>query len=528
MHPDHPNQKPLPLWRKGLILALLFVALAIGFYVAVLPNVKPDKPGIKAILCVIFAAVLGGRSLWKAPKWHYVIVLLPALLMVPFIVIARAFRSVDMMALAFHTNFGIKGATLAGLENEILAATLSMIIVIVSALFTANLLAMPRAVYGALGTALLLSNPLVQFQAKRFFFPPPNSDLAMHYVDKVILTPSDPLPDLLIVYLEGSDRQYEDTSIFGDAFAPIIALKPDALAFTRIAQIAGTGWSVAGMVASQCGVPALPKGLLDARKMDVVEQFMPSVTCLGDLLAPLGYSSEFVVGSQKEFGGILKLYNNHAVEAVIGWDEIKAVMPKAEFDAADLGWVLDDQILFDAARISHTKMLADPNPYALIIQTTGPHGKSGLLARICAADGRAQVSNDMRLMAHCTASLATAFIKEAQQLQAARGRPLRILLLSDHLSHAGTLPGVGSEFAGFNTVMMIGGPGAGEVNDAFGAMTDIFPTFLEWAGLAQSPVAAGIGRSLLSDPPSLLAERGLPVMDAMLFNDAALADKIWE
>lgn len=129
MHPDHPNQKPLPVWRKGLILALLFVALAMGFYVAVLPNVKPDKPGIAAILCVIFAAVLGGRSLWKAPNWHYVMVLLPALLMVPFIVIARAFSSVDMMALAFHTNFGIKGATLAGLENEILAATLSMIIV---------------------------------------------------------------------------------------------------------------------------------------------------------------------------------------------------------------------------------------------------------------------------------------------------------------------------------------------------------------------------------------------------------------
>lgn len=528
MHPDHPNQKPLPVWRKGLILALLFVALAMGFYVAVLPNVKPDKPGIAAILCVIFAAVLGGLSLWKAPKWHYVMVLLPALLMVPFIVIARAFSSVDMMALAFHTNFGIKGATLAGLENEILAATLSMIIVIVSALFTANLLAMPRAVYGALGAALLLSNPVVQFQVKRFFFPPPDSDLAMHYVDKVTLTPSDPLPDLLIVYLEGTDRQYEDTAIFGDAFAPINALKPDALTFTRIAQIAGTGWSVAGMVASQCGVPALPKGLLDRRKMDVVDQFMPSVTCLGDLLAPLGYRSEFVVGGDKNFGGIQTFYRNHSFQEVFGTDEIEEMIPSTHFAAAKLDWILDDQLAFEVAKLRHDKMVTDSKPYILVVETSGPHGKPGYLSRRCVPDGVAQESNDMALVAGCTVGLAAQFVRDVQKSQAGRGRPLRILLLSDHLSHAGMSPGVAAEFAGFNTVLMIGGPGAGEVNDAFGAMTDIFPTFLEWAGLAQSPVAAGIGRSLLSDPPSLLAERGLKVMDAMLFNDAALADKIWE
>ena len=36
-----------------------------------------------------------------------------------------AFRSVDTVALAFHANFGIKGATLAGLENKIIAAAWS-------------------------------------------------------------------------------------------------------------------------------------------------------------------------------------------------------------------------------------------------------------------------------------------------------------------------------------------------------------------------------------------------------------------
>ena len=522
------NPRKMPLWRGGLVLALLLVAAVIGFYVAVLPNVKPDKPGIAAILCLIFAAVLGGRSLWKVPNWYYIMVLVPALLMVPFIVIARAFGSVDMMALAFHTNFGIQGATLAGLENEILAAMLSMIIVISSALFAANVLAMPRVVFGAVGAALLLSNPVVQFQARRILFPPPDSDLALHYVDKVTLTPTDPLPDVLIVYMEGTDRQYEDAAIFGDAFAPINALKSDALTFTQVAQIAGTGWSVAGMVASQCGVPALPKGLLDGRKMDAVADFMPSVTCLGDLLLPLGYRAEYVVGSEKEFGGIDKFYRHHAITTLTGTDEIKRMVPQAEFDSAFVDWILDDQMVFDVARDRHAALIADDKPYALIVQTSGPHGKPGILSRRCVGDGVAQNSKDVRELARCTVDLSVSFIEELRQKQAVRGRPLRTMLLSDHLNHAGIEPGVSPDFAGFNTVLMIGGPMAGQVNDSPGAMVDVFPTFLEWAGLASPPVAAGIGRSLISGPPSLLAGRGLTVMDAMLSNDAALADKIWE
>ncbi len=519
--------------RKSVITVLLFTALGVGLAVASVPHMKPDKPGILAVLCLMLAAILGGKLLWRRSGWGILWLCATAAFMLPFIVIARAFGSVDMMALAFHTKFGIKGGGIGGLENEIIAAGLSMFVVILAAAFLASLWPIKRLVLGGVGFILLLANPVIQFAAKGFFFPPPPSDLAQHYVANIVLTPTLPLPDLLVIYLEGSDRQYEDTAVFGDAFAPIKGLLPEALAFTRVAQISGTGWSMAGIIASQCGVPALPKGMLDSRKkMDDVADFMPSVTCLGDLLSPYEYQTEFLVGVEAEFAGIDKFFRDHGIKTLIGTEQIRTLVSQAEFESAHFDWLLDDQILFDVARLRHNDLSADPRPYAMIIQTSGPHGKAGVLSRSCGSDRRALLSKDLALLANCTAGLSVDFVNELREKQKARGRPLRILMVSDHLNHAGIAPGVGAEFAGYNTVLMVGGPDlgpqAGTVNAAPGAMVDVFPTFLEWAGLSQPPVAAGIGRSLISGPPSLLAERGLEVMDAMLRHDSALADKIWE
>jgi phosphoglycerol transferase len=121
----------------------------------------------------------------------------------------------------------------------------------------------------------------------------------------------------------------------------------------------------------------------------------------------------------------------------------------------------------------------------------------------------------------------TGFLDHIRAEQAATGRDLRIVLLSDHLNHTATLPKAGEGFAGFNTVILCGDPQRrGEVIDKPGSMVDVFPTLLDWLGWSDA-AAAGLGRSLLSDAPTLVEEFGIAALDRMVTGDAGFSKLVW-
>jgi hypothetical protein len=76
-------------------------------------------------------------------------------------------------------------------------------------------------------------------------------------------------------------------------------------------------------------------------------------------------------------------------------------------------------------------------------------------------------------------------------------------------------------------VIFLGGPDRPGVIDRAGSMPDVFPTLLEWLGWADGPVAAGLGRSLLSDPMTLVEEFGKARLDRLVSHDVALGKAVW-
>lgn len=66
----------------------------------------------------------------------------------------------------------------------------------------------------------------------------------------------------------------------------------------------------------------------------------------------------------------------------------------------------------------------------------------------------------------------------------------------------------------------------GEI-DKLGSMLDVFPTVLDWLGLLNDVSGAGIGRSLLSDTPTLTEELGQQEIGTILSRDALLSAAIW-
>ena len=512
--------------RPWFVTICLTVVLFAGLAVATLPWLRPDRIGIGALLALIIALVVGGRALWHRPPRAYLVVILAALALLPATVIARGFGRIDMLAILFHTDFGMEGATLVGLESEILQGFISTFLICLAIALLASLWQLRRWSMVAAALGLFAINPMVQFGMLALATPAVESDLAEHLASPRLI-PAQATPDLILIYLEGLDRQFADPAVWGDLYAPLTALANEGLNFTAVEQVAGTGWSLAGMVATQCGVPVVPRGLTYRNNYDGLTTFMPAVTCLGDVLAAEGYQSAFVVGGDLDFGGIGTFYATHQIGDATGLEEHDALYPAEEIEAALIDWVLDDQMVFDTARMKQAALLAQDAPYGLIVETIGPHGKTGYLSRACSDDGKGVKSKDVPRVIACTLADMTAFVADARAAHAAArpGRELRFVIMSDHLSHNGHTPRVAPKYDRVNTVIFLG-DGVGEVTKT-GSMIDVFPTLMDWLGFAQRPVAAGLGRSLLDTGPTLLETRGRGLFNRMLVGDAALSAAIW-
>jgi phosphoglycerol transferase len=344
------------------------------------------------------------------------------------------------------------------------------------------------------------------------------------------VTPGDLQPDIVMIYMESTDRQFADPDVWGDLYAPLTALAAEGMSFSRIGQIAGTGWSLAGLVATNCAVPILPRGALYRTNFEEIEDFMPAMTCLGDVLAARNYRSAFVVGGDLGFGGIDTFFRTHQIDDITGLRELETVYSPEEIAQSLIGWVQDDQMVFDFATRKLADLQSQTQPYALLVETIGPHGDNGFLSRGCTDDGQATFSRDMNRVLRCTIRETLAFIAHARTEQARLrpDRPLAIVVMSDHLSAHPRPPAVAPDYDGFNTVIMLGaGAKPGLVVTKPGSMVDVLPTLLDWFGWVQDPVAAGLGRSLLGSAPTIVEQHGIEALDSMIATDVELANKVW-
>jgi phosphoglycerol transferase len=518
--------------RAALAAGFFVVAFFLVAMVSALPWTAPDKPGLLFLLCLIAGFSIVGRAVWGPRPWAFWLIPLAAALLVPAVALSRSFRRIDMLAIVFHRDFGMQGATLVGLETQILQGVLCGLGLILVFWGLSSLGRWRTWHFGMAALVIMLVNPVVQFFVVSQLRAAVPSDLAERLVEPRLrpVTPQRLQPDVLVIYLEGTDRQFADPAVWGDVYAPLTDFAARGMTFTRVGQIAGTGWSLAGIVSTQCGVPIVARGVRYVNNFSDVDAFMPAVTCLGDILATRGYAAAYVVGGDLGFGGLGVFFRTHQVSDVTGKAELEAVYPPTEISAALIGWILDDQMVFDFARGKLAMLQGRPEPFALFVETIGPHGHDGYLSRRCTDEGRAAFSRDARRVLNCTITDTLAFVEHAQAEQARLrpDRPLAVVLLSDHINNDPRTPSVDAEYAGYNTVIMVGaGAKAGRVVTKPGSMIDVLPTMLDWFDWAEGSVAAGLGRSLLGDGPTIVEQHGIDALDSMITTDVALANRIW-
>lgn len=115
-----------------------------------------------------------------------------------------------------------------------------------------------------------------------------NSDFYTHYKVPGKQLRGDK-PNLVYIYAESLERTYFDEKAFPGLAPELSKIKDNAYDFSNTEQLPGTEYTIAGMVASQCGIPLFAP--FDGNASSSLSTFYPQNVCLGDILKSSGYQN---------------------------------------------------------------------------------------------------------------------------------------------------------------------------------------------------------------------------------------------
>ena len=249
---------------------------------------------------------------------------------------------------------------------------------------------------------------------------------ADHYVPpgSVKLVPGQ-RKNLVLIYVESLEAAYRREDLFGrNLLAGLDALQP--VSFDSFEQMPGTGWTIAAMVATQCGIPLKPVGILQPHDQgELISAFLPGAVCLGDILHEQGYKNVFLGGAALEFSGKGKFLVGHQYHEVYGRDEwLSAGTPRARIS----GWGLHDDDLFINAKSKLRELHGAGQPFNLTLLTVDTHWPSGFVSEGCKQRGATKMDDLVACAADQVADLVQ-FIRSSGM-----GADTSVVVVGDHLS----------------------------------------------------------------------------------------------
>lgn len=442
-----------------------------------------------------------------------------------YVYLADSFGHVDLGAVFFHLQAGM--ADHGGTGRIVAAAVYTACMLGVLTAFTWLIRhdGRWRRVEPLLAITLLVTNPLIFGIGQRSAAVVTDDGgwLDRRYVEPVISPQATP-PNLLLLYLESIERTYAEPR-FGDAYADLSAIGETGKVFEGIRQIDNTGWTMAGMIASQCGTPLMPAGLLHDRQFEPLSTVVPGVNCLGDLLAEQGYRLSYLGGASTEFAGKGLFYKDHGFDYVYGLKELQPLLEDPEYVN---NWGLFDDSLYDFTVDEIARLNAvSEGPWGVVNLTIAGHAPDGYPAQRCLERQGEWDGVDILYSVECSAWLARDLIERLD----ARGLldNTVVVLASDHLTMRVSVWDELITMERDNTFILLGEDLNAERIIREASMVDLFPTILEAMGYSLEDSRAGLGVSLLNrDTETLIERHGLASINARLREESALQQRLWE
>ncbi|WP_075182635.1 phosphatidylglycerol--membrane-oligosaccharide glycerophosphotransferase [Pantoea sp. 1.19] len=317
------------------------------------------------------------------------------------------------------------------------------------------------------------------------------SDFASHYRVPAKTLPAS-APNLVWIYVESLERTYLDNHHFPDLAPELNRTRADALDFSATRQLPGTEYTIAGMVASQCGIPLFAP--FDGNASSSMSTFYPRNVCLGDILKANGYENYFMQGANLSFAGKDLFLRSHGFDHLYGLNELQSRVDEPDY-RNDWGWY-DDTVL-DEVWQQYVALSQAGKRFSLFTLTVDTHHPDGFISRSCQRNRYAFDGKENRSLA----AVACSQEHVAQLIERIKASPwfknTVIVVSSDHLAMNNTAFKYLNQHPRNNLFYVIRGdrPQAA-LSDAPRSTLDNGATVLDMLG---GDRAMGLGRSSLAE-----------------------------
>lgn len=187
-----------------------------------------------------------------------------------------------------------------------------------------------------------------------------------------------PQLNLVYIYGESLERTYFDNDAFPNLTPELGKIKDQGLDFSNTMQLPGTDYTIAGMVASQCGIPLFAP--FEGNASASVSSFFPQNICLGDILKNSGYENYFVQGANLRFAGKDVFLKSHGFDHLYGAEELKTTVADPAY-RNDWGFY-DDTVLNETWK-KFEELSRSGKRFSLFALTVDTHHPDGFISRTC-------------------------------------------------------------------------------------------------------------------------------------------------
>lgn len=338
-------------------------------------------------------------------------------------------------SIPFHIKFGIKGAGISDFNKIIIFFLITVSILITCVIhgyfLTKNRKSSNKLIF------------LIFIQVVCFFSHPLPSDIFKTYYHRDVETlkfndyfvptnvedisrPEQSF-NLVWIYAESFEKSFFNENLFPGLLPNLSRLENQSLSFTNIHRVYGTGWTIAGFVSSQCGIPLATMGL-GGNDLSMMNYFLPKAVCVSDILNILNYELVFMLGSSAEFAGTGKFFETHKFKVL----DFASLEGKVDAEKGRTSWGIHDDALFSLAKNKFVELYADKKPFVLMISTMDTHHPDGFIP-IKYKDMRYKDGTNRLLNAfHYSDFIIHKFVKDIKDADTHNNTI--IVISSDHLS----------------------------------------------------------------------------------------------
>ena len=264
--------------------------------------------------------------------------------------------------------------------------------------------------------------------------------------------------------------------------------------FKGAIQTSGGGWTIAGHINSELGLPL--KTYIGGNAYGSDGKFLPNANSLGKILDENQYQQIYIAGSDLEFAGTKSFLKNHGNYEVHDLNYYKSIGKIPE--DYNVNWGFEDSLMFDFAKEELLKI--DKNkPFNLTLRTANSHFPDGYLEE----NGEQKFQTQYENVIYHTDKQIYDFIKWIEEQDFYKNTT--IVIQGDHISmNSEILKGTNDNdrrvyFTIINPIKQIN-------YDREYSMLDFYPTILESLGFDIVNDKLGLGTSLLSNQKNLIEE----------------------